>query len=80
MSESKPIEQKVTAASTAALIASFIVGLIVLQVPALSGLASVLQAAIVAVITTGFTAAAGWLAHHTPRPDLAPGQSEKNLR
>ena len=77
--EPAPVEQKVKAASLASLATSFIVGLIVLQVPVLSGAAPLLQATILGVITTIATAAAGWLAHHTPRPDLAPGQAEENL-
>jgi hypothetical protein len=68
--EPAPVEQKVKAASLASLAASFIVGLIVLEVPVLSGAAPVLQVTILAALTTTATAAAGWLAHHTPRPDL----------
>jgi cytochrome bd-type quinol oxidase subunit 1 len=64
---SAPVETKVKAASGAALVAGFIVGVIVLKVPGLSGLSEILQAAIVSVITTTATAVAGWCAKHTPR-------------
>lgn len=63
----EPMETKVKAASLASLIASFVVGLLVLKIPALEGAADLLQAAVVGVVTTAGTAAAGWLAAHTPR-------------
>jgi hypothetical protein len=78
MSESQPVEQKVKAASLASLATSFVVGLIVLEVPFLSGAAPFLQVSILTAITTAATAAAGWLAKHTHRPDLGP--AEKTLR
>ncbi|WP_067483747.1 hypothetical protein [Actinomadura hibisca] len=70
---SAPVEKKVTAATTAAAVASFVVGLLVVKVPALAGLADILQAAIVGVITTALTGVAGWLAKHTPRTPARDG-------
>lgn len=64
---SAPVETKVKAASTAALIAAFVVGWLVLKVPALSGVAEPLQAALVAVITSAAAAVSGYVAKHTPR-------------
>ncbi|MEV4256154.1 hypothetical protein AB0J52_23600 [Spirillospora sp. NPDC049652] len=66
-----PIETKVTAATGASLVAGFIVGWLVLKLPALSSMAEPLQALVTALITSAITFAAGWLAKHTPRPDLA---------
>ncbi|MCP2341487.1 hypothetical protein [Actinomadura rupiterrae] len=61
------VETKVTAATGASLLAGFVVGWLVLKLPALSSLAAPLQAFITALITAGFTFVAGWLAKHTPR-------------
>ncbi|MGI5169868.1 hypothetical protein ACQEU3_46685 [Spirillospora sp. CA-253888] len=69
---SAPVESKVTAASVGALVGGFLVGWIVLEVPALAGLADPLQAAIAAAVTSGVTFALGWLAKHTPRPPEPP--------
>ena len=63
----EPIETKVKAASLASALGSFVVALIVLKVPALAGAADLIQAAVVGAVTTLSTAAAGWLAAHTPR-------------
>ncbi|WP_034485005.1 hypothetical protein [Actinomadura oligospora] len=68
-----PIETKVTAASGTSLVAGFVVGWLVLKLPALSSMAVPLQALVTAAITTGFTFLAGWLARHTPRIDQAAG-------
>ena len=65
---SAPVERKVQAAGWAALVAGFLVSWAVATVPALSGLADVLQALIVAALTSAAAAVAGWLAKHTPRP------------
>jgi len=65
---SAPVERKVQAAGWAALVAGFLVFWAVATVPALSGLADVLQALIVAALTSAAAAVAGWLAKHTPRP------------
>lgn len=67
---SAPVETKVKAATLASTVASFVVGLLVLKVPALEGAADVLQAGIVGAVTTLGTWAAGWLAAHTPRSPL----------
>ncbi|MCP2339152.1 hypothetical protein [Actinomadura rupiterrae] len=61
------VEGKVVAASSAALVAAFIVGWVVHVLPGLSGLAEPLQAAVTALIVAGLTFAGGWLARHTPR-------------
>lgn len=72
---SAPIETKVTAATSASAVAAFIVGWLVLKVPGLSGLSAPFQSAITALLVSAAAGAAGWLAHHTPRPDL--GEAEK---
>lgn len=67
LSRREPMETKVKAASLASAVASFVVGLLVIKVPALAGAADLLQAAVIGAVTTLGTAAAGWLAAHTPR-------------
>lgn len=64
---SAPVETKVKAASLAALVASFLVSLLVIKVPAIAGAADLLQTAVIAVVTSLGTWAGGWLASHTPR-------------
>lgn len=67
LTRKEPMETKVKAAGFASAVASFVVGLLVLKVPALDGAADLIQAAIVGAVTTLGTTAAGWLAAHTPR-------------
>jgi len=67
LSRREPMETKVKAASLASAVGSFVVALLVLKVPALAGAADLIQAAVVGAVTTLGTAAAGWLAAHTPR-------------
>jgi hypothetical protein len=62
-----PIEKKVRAAGWAALVAAFVVGWAVQEVPFLAGAAEPLQAAVVGVLTAVSAGVAGWLARHTPR-------------
>ena len=64
---SEPVETKVKAAGGAALIAGFVVAYVVTSVPALAGMAEILQALIIAGLTSAAAAVAGWLAEHTPR-------------
>lgn len=64
---SAPVERKVKTQSLATLVAAFIVGWIVIKAPAFSGLADVLQALIVGVISAGVGAVTGWLTKHSPR-------------
>ncbi|MFC5187379.1 hypothetical protein [Actinomadura harenae] len=68
-----PIETKVKAASGASLVAGFVVGWLVLKLPALSSMAAPLQALVTAAVTAGFTFVAGWLAKHTPRMEQSAG-------
>lgn len=68
---SAPVERKVKSQGLATLIAAFVVGWIVIRVPAFAGLADILQALIVGVIASGVGAVTGWLTKHTPR---LPGQ------
>lgn len=71
----EPVETKVTVASVAAAIASFVVSILVIKIPAVAGFADLAQAAIIAALTTGATYLAGWWAKHSPRPsdNQAPG-------
>jgi hypothetical protein len=62
-----PVEKKVQAAGWAALVAGFVVAWVVVKVPALAGLADLLQAAIIGLLTAAAAGVAGWLAKHTPR-------------
>jgi hypothetical protein len=63
-----PVESKVKAAGWAALVAAFVVSYVITLVPGLSTVAEPIQAAIVAVLTSGAAYVAGWLAKHTARP------------
>ncbi len=65
---SAPVETKVKAAGWTALVAGFVVAYVVGAVPALSGLADLFQSLIIAALSSGAAAVAGWLASHTPRP------------
>ncbi|WP_141579645.1 holin [Actinomadura sp. WMMA1423] len=68
---SAPVEAKVKTQSLATLVAGFVVAWVVVKVPALAGLADVLQAVIIGGIATAVGAVTGWLTKHTPR---APSQ------
>jgi hypothetical protein len=67
-----PVESKVKASGWAALLAGFVVAYVVTSVPALAGMADLLQALVVGVLTSLAAGVAGWLAKHTPRPSNAP--------
>lgn len=76
-----PVEQKVTAATVAAVLtAAVLAGLNVVVsdtelMASLPGWVYTLLAAVTTAILTGLaTYRAGWQAPHTPRPDLGPGQ------
>lgn len=65
------VETKVEAASTAAGITGFLVMLLGLYVVH-GAVPDWLTAAVGALVTTGLTFGAGWLAKHTPRPSDTP--------
>lgn len=69
----KPIEAKVKATSTASPIVTFLVLLILHYVPWLNGDGELVADAITAILGALGTFLAGYLAKHTPRPDLSPG-------
>lgn len=61
------VETKVKASSGTALVAAFVVALIVHQLPFLAGTSELLQDTIVGVLAGGAAFGAGWAAKHTPR-------------
>lgn len=63
----EPVETKVKAAASTALVAAFVVAWVVHVVPGLKAAAEPLQDAVTAVIASGLAWLAGWLAKHTPR-------------
>lgn len=67
-----PVETKVKAAGSAALVAGWLTTYIVTAVPALAGLEPILQAVLVSVATAATASLAGWLARHTPRAEDTP--------
>lgn len=64
-----PVESKVTTATMAALVTSFIVAWIIRVVPALSDLATPIENLILGLVTAGVTFLVSWLTKHTPRND-----------
>jgi len=72
---SAPIETKVTAASTTALITAFIVGWIGTAVFHGSAVPDWLVGAIDGAVTAAAAFVAGWLAKHTPRAGDTPPSS-----
>jgi hypothetical protein len=67
---SAPVEKKVTAAGAAALVTAFAMTFVLKAVPALSALNDVIEAAILAVVTSGITWFVAFWTKHTARPDL----------
>ncbi|MFG3258664.1 holin [Streptomyces sp. NPDC048172] len=71
---SAPVEKKVTASSVAAFLAS--VGLLAVLTAIqdnnglVSGLPDALEPLILALVPTAITFVSGWMAKHTPRPDI----------
>jgi hypothetical protein len=64
------IEKKVTAATAAALVSAFATAIVLKAVPALAALNDVIEAAILAVVTSGITWGVAFWTKHTARPDL----------
>lgn len=68
----RPIESKVKAASTASPIVTFLALVVLHYVPWLNGSGELVADAITALLGALGTFVAGYLAKHTPRPDLTP--------
>ncbi len=77
MTVARKVEAKVKAASGTALVAAFVVGWLVKELPFLEGSAGYLQATVEAVVTSAGVFVAGWLARHTPRYERAADRTPR---
>lgn len=71
-----PVETKVTVATLAASITTFIMAWLTMQTSFLDGVAAPLSAIILAAVSGALTFGAAWLAKHTNRTDAKAAQGK----